>query len=637
MATRTKTVEYAFDVDNTSLATATRRDLASITLYLPETTSRTFKSVVVEVNCRSEGTAAFTATLIGIKLGSTAFDDDTKTVTWTSTTDQFSLTMMRDVTSYFTSNFGSGSSQTCQVGMSFTGNATIAHSVKIYITYEYSDADTTRVKTVRIPIESPTALLTTTLTELGTNQVPNLDSFLPEASKTYRAIWFEFSFNDAGNGTVDTSLEVSLDAEAGVAICFCEAAANTAVVGRTFWRRDDMTTSATHALKARSDAVTSRFTALSVLLCVTYEYDASSSTSIMNSLVIPLGDPRANAGYGTSTEKSRWSKDVWIEEPTTLAWAQSGVLVLSGHGTSYTLSIAAGGQTARSYSMTSGSVQSGGMFTMHRIDSGGAAGSGLPTIGRGKNTITIDTYKNAAGVDMLCGALLYLNYTSGKDGTAHGARHNQSTAWLAHERDATYATTPRYATLVTVPAIPESSYFINSIGVHGAIIHNMGTGVDYVGVEQLSGENEGAGFYLAVNDYHARDTELGWWHFAGDLSPGFDRWTGDPSARMDPETSRKILVTSSSAQTFGMLGVMLWMTHHAHTAEATGTISGSAGGTVNVYLHRKDTGELLASGSRSGNGSYTLAWYDDTLTCFVDAYEDGTHLGRSSDGTLVLT
>ena len=35
-------------------------------------------------------------------------------------------------------------------------------------------------------------------------------------------------------------------------------------------------------------------------------------------------------------------------------------------------------------------------------------------------------------------------------------------------------------------------------------------------------------------------------------------------------------------------------------------------------------------GSRSGNGSFSFTWYDNTEPMYVDAYEDSTHLGRST-------
>jgi len=53
VALRTKTIEYAFQSRNgAALAAATRYDFGAITLYIPETTSRTFRSVIVKVFCR---------------------------------------------------------------------------------------------------------------------------------------------------------------------------------------------------------------------------------------------------------------------------------------------------------------------------------------------------------------------------------------------------------------------------------------------------------------------------------------------------------------------------------------------------------------------------------------------------------
>ena len=75
---RTKSIEYAFPQNVASLATATRYDFGAITIYIPETASRTFRSVIVEVTCMDNVTvaASMTANLIGIKLGAVAFDDD---------------------------------------------------------------------------------------------------------------------------------------------------------------------------------------------------------------------------------------------------------------------------------------------------------------------------------------------------------------------------------------------------------------------------------------------------------------------------------------------------------------------------------------------------------------------------------
>jgi hypothetical protein len=60
LAIRTKTIEYAFDRRNTTLAAGTRHDFAAITINIPETTSRAFLSVMVLTNFREDHAAGGT-------------------------------------------------------------------------------------------------------------------------------------------------------------------------------------------------------------------------------------------------------------------------------------------------------------------------------------------------------------------------------------------------------------------------------------------------------------------------------------------------------------------------------------------------------------------------------------------------
>src|SRR5690349_5044078 len=78
-ATRTATL-----ATDTTLAAAARHDFAAITLNIPETTSRTFLSVEVEIiwRCGVTVTAAnYTGWRVGIKLGAVAFSDQDFTPT----------------------------------------------------------------------------------------------------------------------------------------------------------------------------------------------------------------------------------------------------------------------------------------------------------------------------------------------------------------------------------------------------------------------------------------------------------------------------------------------------------------------------------------------------------------------------
>jgi hypothetical protein len=83
------------------------------------------------------------------------------------------------------------------------------------------------------------------------------------------------------------------------------------------------------------------------------------------------------------------------------------------------------------------------------------------------------------------------------------------------------------------------------------------------------------------------------------------------------------------------VGVSQVITYHSITYTVSGTVSGSSGGTVTLNLHRATSGEKILSTTRTGNGTYTFTWYDNTEDLFVEARESGTLLGRSDTGVAV--
>ena len=70
-------------------------------------------------------------------------------------------------------------------------------------------------------------------------------------------------------------------------------------------------------------------------------------------------------------------------------------------------------------------------------------------------------------------------------------------------------------------------------------------------------------------------------------------------------------------------------TYHSVIRTVSGSITGSSGGPVDIYLHRASTGEIVLATSQIGNGSFSFDWYDDTEDLFVSAYESTTKKGRS--------
>jgi hypothetical protein len=631
MAVRQKTIEYAFPTYGTSLASATRYDFSAITVYIPETTSRTFRSVIVEVYAQDNVTtaASLTVNMVGIKLGSTAFTDTSHTVTITNTGEQCAWMFQTDVTAYFTSNFGSGASQTCQVGVSFTTPTTINHCAKLIITYDYEEQDT-QIKTVRIPLESGTGALTASLVEIGTNQVPNLDTFLPETSKTYRYIWFEIEGNDSTNGTTDYTHGCALDSESRVATGTIEAGLQSSRWFRRIWVRNDMTTNATHAFKMDVSSITGgTCDHLAVTLCVTYEYSSSNSTTILNNIAIPFRVNPASTSGAASTEKDLCSIDFFIEEPVTITLVQSGIVLYYQQDAASSLAVMCGSQSARVYA-DSARVYCGGASLSHRIDSGSGAGAGI-TLARGKNTLNIYVYSNQANVKHNgLNGIAYINYTSAKSGS-YGGAHNHTVQWCGHVKNANLYL---IQTQAINPAIPETSYYCSQIGWWAVV--NKHTTNELGGVCAMSAEwQSGELFSEGTEDLGALfgfgDIEGGVCIFNKSVIDFFQRYPGDsnsPDARLPLEVSRNWYLSTWK----DVCHSRVYITYHSITYTIAGTISGTGGGTITWKVHRVDTGEIISAGT---GASPSVTWYDNTINCYIEAYEDATHVGRSKNDVAV--
>lgn len=656
MAIRTKTIEYAFPTDTASVAAATRRDLSAITLFIPETASRTFRSVVVEIFARADVTAStsLTSWLIGIKLGAVAFDDVTITSTLTHSGLQAqSWAFQRDVTAYFNSNFGAGGSQTCQVGMTFGAVATINCHAKLIITYEYDDAaQTTRVKTVRIPIDGNTDTLTDVLAQVGANdEIPDLDDLLPEASKVYREIWFEIMSQERVDAAGDYQQGVRLDSEAEVLDGNHEATLQT-VAGtwyKRIWVRDDLDTANAHSFSARG-TVTGRFNCLAVLLCVTYEYNHTNSTAIMNSLMLPVFASARRIGGSVEADLDRGEAKLFIEEPGPISLVRSGYMlnyVAASTIISAALLTRAGSQNFRTYTYRSGTAAAGQSGAMKRIDAGGVNGAGA-TLARGLNTVVIDLYSSSTDPNVLSGlsGVLWLNYSSGKHEDGDGV-HNHTLVWriFSHAAVKGVLDLARYEVAAVAPVIPETNYYANVLGY--LVTSNLGgqSGSSHTAAfiaQILSGEGQGDGWaeVLSRNLYwgfETTDFDRSLYTDWVPVSQLFDRFPADPdSNRFAVESARAYRYELSNAMATN-LGILMLLTYHSIVFDIAGTVSGYSGdgSGIPVEAHRTDTDEKVGSAVTAAGGGYTIPWYDDTIPVYAHAIQSATRAGRSADGAAV--
>jgi hypothetical protein len=636
MALRTKTVKFAAQTKTGVISDAVFDYLAAFTAYAPETASRTIRAAYLDVSWDDNITATggtVTEWRVSCQIDSVGASVVTETADIANTGENMAVQLTADFTSYFAANF-TGASHGITVGLyvdlstGTTLQVTNGTAVLV-ITYEYDDAaQDTRIKTVHIPLEGYLTTLTATLAEAAANQIPALDTFLPEASKVYRSIFFECYANEATTATTNFQLGLQLDSEPEHLSGTHTAALNSARFTKYVWQRNDMATNVGHTFKARS-TVAGRFTMFSVVMVVTYEYSHTSSTAIMNSLQLPFEIPSPLGGTAAA-DASRFKRKLFIVEPGPIALAQSGVLMTFNESASVgTLNLRVGTQAYRGFTHTSGSIACGGYCLSRRFDSGAVGGAGV-SLARGENSIVIDAYRTSSTIlGSNISGLIYLNYTSGK--AAQGAdAHNHTTYWFM--KRATSA-----GTLDAVSNwrayIPAVGYWVTSIGFELIVLNALASNSLVLSGQVKAGEGPGSGWRDHYSDSLKAGNEIGasrtYCRARDDYKRRPDDVDGD---RMDIETARNFRLYTGGNTINSINALITW---HALSWTIGGDIAGSSGGTVDIRIFRADTHEYWGSTSRVGNGAWSYTVYNNSVQLYAVAYESGTLLGRSDNITPV--
>lgn len=628
MALRLKTVEYYFPVLG-AVTNNTLTNFTQITLYLPEAT-KTFRSVVLEVMADDIITAtggSLTVRNAQLRVGLAAYTTINNTTTLTNSGENLTITHGYDFTSHFTANWPNlTTSMTCDAAVQFnqsTGTTTGMRDVtaKLSITYEYDDSATTQVKTVWIPLDAPVGALATAKPGTATATIPALDTFCPEASKTYRQHTFVVQGNDVQLNTTDYTISMQIDTLAANTSNARESGLTSDRWFRYCWQPaiGFFTTNATHSFYLWGSAAKGRH--FQVWMVVTYEFNASTTTSVLNSLLIPM-DFEGPADGTTATNYQRASRTFWVEEPGTITIRQSAIQFYWQQNATLT-TVAARVGTGAFTSFTDGaSVLCGGNGLQLRCET-------TLTLTRGLNTLQADIYRTAAtAFPGNMSSLWMLNYTSDKHTDGVGA-HNHTVRWNIFTMGASAAAKTRI-TPAFAPVIPETSHYITALACHYTFLTDTAGNPAGVSIqaERLVAEG-GLEWVTVYSDICEDDPEVGVRQCFAQARAAFKRNANDPdTTRVDLETARRYRTFLANACTaFDSLDLLL--TYHSIYTTRTGTITGSGGGTVTINVYRSDNKELVYSTTRAGNGSYSFPWYDDTIALYAEAYEDATHYGRS--------
>lgn len=635
MATRSECIEYATTVDISTLAAATNRD-KSIAIYIPGTVV-SFNSVTLLCHFRGDNTAATSLGVVNLTIGTTS-GFTTSSVQNLGTPNVNSgesetWSYAADVTSFFTTNW-SGNSNTWWVRFNGATLPTNNHSFELVINYNYDDTATTHIHTARIPIESTRSLLTTSWQTIGgATALPAIGgAYFPEDSVVIRQAFLKLGGNEASTAATDFTTQIRING--GTAIDLWRSEQALSGNGCYVYATVDITAqdlTAARSLEAIVSGVTNRVDYLGGWLTVTYEYDASATTRYRRDLLLGAIDTTGWAGGTTSADADSWGRNIYIQEPGTITLKESGVFVGSNDLGAYNLNIAVGSQSYTTYNHTASSLQLGQYTTMHRIDAGGTAGAAGITLARGRNDYQINVYSSTASAGWGLNGFLLLAYEADVPTAGHGAGSHSLFYLISPSNNDGFTDQVNSKSC----PIPETDYWLNGVVTEAWLNMDNATNASMaIHAERQSGEGEGMGWEtLGVTQYRT-DNENHYLNGRYASRKTWKRWPGDTdTSRLDIETSRSFRLDSPvlSTSAYG-----LWVTYHSITYTVSGSISGSDAGTVNIGLNRSNDnptnpGELVKTTSRSGDGSYTFTWYDDTENMYVTA-EDGTSAGRTLDG-----
>jgi len=651
MATVAKTVYYAWPTLTASSAVATltgsganqfytiTASLGTKTLYFPETSSRSFKSVGIEIGWMDGRsvvqniygynlTIQISGSLVTSSynyLSNTAADANVISNTgenWAMVVGPF------DFTSYFNSNTPAQSSsidvnlnifwrQTSSIGAANTSSVAYNYTAKLFTTYEHEDTDNTYIKTAIIPFNSPTSSLGIT----GINstsfidyipQLTGVNGFLPESNVTIRDYFIEIEGNETTAGSTNIFLTSSITSSTYNSVYqfgLLQRALSSDRFDRFIYSIPTSSlpdTTVTHSLNLAAN-ITSAFRHICPSLYVTYEYDKTSTTKILNTIILPQ---TINSPLGYTVEASASSVDRTFKILDNNLELKQSALRLNWFDNSNitSLRIKTGGQSSLKTYTDGGSQICGMKNVQHRIDSGAEYGSGF-TLVRGLNEISSSIFTTSTSIFASnINGFYIINYHS--DVPSIGI-DNSTKFHIFSGR--TFTNAVNSISVLYTSSIPltvsSSTYIIDN----GTIFYNLVAASQAYSYDTkiLSNENNGLGYENIYNDIIITDSELGSSYSVIGFEDYFARYSQVPSSSyLNPWINRQFRVL-----TFGTrYGFERFINLSRYTYPLSGSIynytDDGSGYIVDIYDDVNN--QLLYTLTTTAGGKFNTTWYDDT-------------------------
>lgn len=657
---RLKTLEYAFPAKHhlsaPTSASGQLAELVPIRLELPEA-AITFRNVMAyfsgdDVVTATGGTV--TARRINMQLGTAAATGTVSTQTYTHSGENVSHFYAHDFTNYFRTNWaGPAMGCTASFAVSQSTGTTLGISngaITLTITYEYDAEPTASVRQARtayIPLEMPTGYLSNLRPTSASAIIPALETYCLESSKSFNNTHIVIQGNTGGAAfTTPVTMSVQLDTFP------IESGALAAALATDRFHRQiivppnlNMTQSVGGPPQTASfytgslgmyvwNSTGSRHPHHQAWLVSTYTYDVAGTSQSLNTVILPM-ELDSPMGGPAAPDYQRGSRELFIQEPGDIQLQRLAYYCFFDQAAAIAgLNARVGTGSFASYAIDSAATVAGSNALMARNDTS-------HSLARGRNTLNFDIYRtDTTDFGWNVSGFWIVNYTSLVASGTGVANHNKTIFinqraigpnWVAVAN----IMIPSQSSGILSSSIPSDNYYITALGnryyytTEGTA---TSTGIS-IGVERLP-EEGGVQWESAYRDLCQTDPETGLHQCWAQTKELGWRWEGDFQESRMPildRTRRYTVYQGGSAAVQHHLDTIF--TYHNIVSAVSGTISGSSGGLITLGLHRANTGELVATSSRTGDGDYSIRWFDNTEPVYVDAYEGTTLVGRSLSAT----
>jgi hypothetical protein len=541
---------------------------------------------------------------------------------YSNTSENNAHSIFIDATRLFQETF-TGTSQTFDVELSyqaangFTGDLAVA-SGELFITYG-ADTQNTRIKTVMIPLTTlDNTGLSNSLNSIGTNELPDLASYLPEDSKVMRNFYIVVTGNDQCSTVMSTEYRLKVGSATerySIAITSGNITGNTI---KLLYVDDNISTGSAQDIQMAVSARHLNFRNWMMYAVATYEYDASTTTRTINTLMLPFETSSVTLPQDSPIYPEKIRKKFFIEEPGTINNVRVGAYVYFNDIANPTLNIKDMSESTYKTITFIDNTRAGGFRYGYRLPTS--------TLSRGQNEIGIDIYglfaSNAVPSCWYTCGYFIVNYHS--DVFSGGIEKHNKVISCLHQVQRINSFRNVSMNRLTNPL---SEWFINDFGFVGefyfatVVSNRLAVDTRFIVENPNNTEETKAVFGAGGMTCEASDSM-----FYDVIVGDRDKVKKYPGDLHDHRTVNlfndgRFVTEYGYATVIG--GSQTISSCHEISYTITGSVLGYSGngGGLTVTFYDGETSEVLFATTTSVGGTFTATWYDNTRLIVCDVYD----------------